>query len=530
MATVALSGGEIVARTLAGHGIRTIFSVSGNQILPVFDAAFDARVRIVHMRHETAAVYAAAAAAELTGSIGVALVSAGPGFLAALHGAAVARSMELPLLLLSGAAPLSQRGRGAFQDIDQRTIGAVACKASFEPAGFDALRATLITALDTATSDIPGPVHVALPADLLSGRVEDAFLPSTPERHIRHFDEAVTSGLDQMAERLSQAQRPAIVVRPSAARSRHLPALSATLGVRPIVTESPRGLSDPKYADAFGYLPESDCLLIIAPADFSTGFLEPDVLGEPTRLLLIDERNDPPPARVDLLRVHAAPDDAIYYLASRIERSTPVDADWARRWEPQTPPSAPIQDDDAVHPLAIAEAVRAVLRDDDILILDGGEFCQWMRLGLRDVSNALIWNGKFGAIGGSIPLAIGAATTQPGRRVIAILGDGSAGYHLSEFETAARYGLRFTAIVGNDARWAAEWHMQAARYGPDRTFDTDLTPARYDQAANGYGGGGALVTSRAELGPALDAALASPVATCLNVHVAPLRSPAEVRH
>jgi acetolactate synthase I/II/III large subunit len=111
-----------------------------------------------------------------------------------------------------------------------------------------------------------------------------------------------------------------------------------------------------------------------------------------------------------------------------------------------------------------------------------------------------------------------------------VLGDGSAGYHLSEFESALRHGASFVAIVGNDARWAAEWHMQASRYGPDRTFDTDLTFARYDIAAQGFGGNGADVTTSDDLRDALMSALSHRSATCINIRIQSLRSPAEVRH
>jgi acetolactate synthase I/II/III large subunit len=163
-------------------------------------------------------------------------------------------------------------------------------------------------------------------------------------------------------------------------------------------------------------------------------------------------------------------------------------------------------------------------------VLDGGEFCQWIRLGLRDIPNQMLWNGKLGAIGGSIPMALGARVSAPSRRVIAVLGDGSAGYFLSEFETLSRYGLKITAVIGNDARWAAEWHMQVARYGPERTFDTELTPARYDLAAQGFGAVGFNAGRRTELRSALSAAFESSVAACVNVRVAAVRSPAEVLH
>ncbi|MBA2454320.1 MAG: thiamine pyrophosphate-binding protein, partial [Chloroflexia bacterium] len=155
-----MTGGQIVAATLAELGITTLFSVSGNQILPIYDAAADAGVRIIHMRHESAAAYAAAGWTEVTGIPGVLLVSAGPGHLAALTGVGVARSMELPMLYLSGASPVAERGLGAFQDLDQRQAARAVCKDALDVASVEAIRPTLARAWRLALSGIPGPVHV----------------------------------------------------------------------------------------------------------------------------------------------------------------------------------------------------------------------------------------------------------------------------------------------------------------------------------------------------------------------------------
>jgi len=522
---------DVVIRELLGHSIGTIFTVSGNQILPLIDAAGRAGVRLVHMRHETAAVYAAIAASEVTGGMSVALVSAGPGFLASLQGLGVAASMELPVLLLSGAAPVSQRGLGAFQDLDQQTIASTICKGSFELSSDDPIR-SVFDAWSLAVSGIPGTVHLSLPADVLaapSNREKPDFPESTPWQ----FDEEVPRRLDEMASALSKAQRPLVIVRPSVGRSGResaLNTLTAALGIGSIVTESPRGLSDLKYAEIFAQMQETDCLLLVGPADFSAGFLADATIGKPRDVLLIDAPGDPTPSRADHLHVRAEPHQALRYLAGRTRRHQPVDADWAALWPISAPMPAPASTEQGMHPLAVSEALHAVLQPDDTLILDGGEFCQWVRYGLRDLPSRLLWNGKLGAIGGSLPMAIGAATFATTGRVFAILGDGSAGYHLSEFETAAREKLAFTAIIGNDARWAAEWHMQIERYGPDRTYSTDLTPARYDLTAEGYGGSGALVATPAALRAALEAALTSPTATCINALVAAARSPAVVTH
>lgn len=158
--------------------------------------------------------------------------------------------------------------------------------------------------------------------------------------------------------------------------------------------------------------------------------------------------------------------------------------------------------------------------------MDGGEFCQWVRLGLRDLPNAIFWNGKLGAIGGSIAQAVGVVATGHGGRTLAVLGDGAAGYHLSEFETAVRYGLRFVAVVGNDARWGAEWHLQVSRYGHHRTYETSLQPVRYDEVAAGFGAMGFHAGDIYSLREALAAGIGAGGPACVNVTIQSVRSPA----
>src|SRR5438045_1607019 len=140
--SMALTGGQIVAQTLRELGVELVFSVSGNQILPIYDALPEAGIRIMHLRHESAAAYAAIGAAEMTGQPGVLLVSAGPGFVAALTGVAVAYSMELPLLFLSGDSPRGQ-GSGAFQAIGQSWLAGEVCKLTYRAVNIDTLGAEL---------------------------------------------------------------------------------------------------------------------------------------------------------------------------------------------------------------------------------------------------------------------------------------------------------------------------------------------------------------------------------------------------
>ena len=163
-----MTGARRFAEALRAAGVTTIFSVSGNQILGLYEGVAQAGLRIVHMRHESAAAYAAAGWAEVSGEAGIALVAGGPGFLASLTGLAVAASMELPVLLVSGGPPTTGDRPGAFQYVDQTTVAQTICKHSLQSASAAAVAQDVETALALASAPIPGPVHLTIPVDVAS--------------------------------------------------------------------------------------------------------------------------------------------------------------------------------------------------------------------------------------------------------------------------------------------------------------------------------------------------------------------------
>ncbi len=530
---VEMNGGQIVDWSLTKLGCNTVFSVSGNQIMPIYDAAIDYGVRIFHMRHETAAAYAAASNAELSGQPGVVLTSAGPGFLATLQGVAAAATMELPLLFLSGDSPVSQDGHGAFQDLDQQRIAGAICKSSLRVKHASDIAESIQLAWQLAQQHVPGPVHISLPADVLLATTNQ---PDFEEPVAVANQQTLSSTdhhiLDLMTDRLARSERPLIIARPTAARGlsgQLLETLARSLGVEPVIIEAPRGLSDLRYLNHVPHFPMSDCALVVGPADFAVDFLHQDSIALAGDLLLIDSEGDPEPQREPWLHIRSEPAIALSHIVNRLKRETPTDPEWSALWPVSEPPPADSTGADGLHPLAVTEIVRTFLQPDDILVLDGGEFCQWMRYGLRDLPNTMLWNGKIGAIGGGVPMAVGAAVNQPGRRVFTFIGDGTAGYHLSEFETAARYELPITTIIGNDARWAAEWHLQINRYGPERIFETSLREAHYEQAAIGFSGGnGEFVTSVDQIANALEELTINSPPLCLNVRIQAVQSPAKM--
>jgi acetolactate synthase-1/2/3 large subunit len=439
--------------------------------------------------------------------------------------------MELPMLFLNGAGRTAEVGTGGFQDFDYASAARTTCKATLAVTAAAQIRPVLIRAWQLAQADVPGPVHVSLPVDTLlavthdeSGAgVEEA--PASPQ-----LTAAEASALAAIAAHLSQATQPVIVARPSAARGaagEALRALASRLGITPVVTEAPRGLSDLKYGEAIRRYEESDCALVIGPADFTVGFLDPSVIAASGAVLLIDAPGDPAPRRAPHIHLQVPPLLALTHLAATVTpaaRGLGSSTAIARSDDPSEETATVMPA--GIHPLQVALHVRAFLEPDDVIVLDGGEFAQWIRFGLRDLPNRVLWNSKLGGIGGGIPLAVGIAAAGHRGRTIVFVGDGAAGYHLSEFETAARHGLPVVAIVGNDGRWAAEWHMQVSRYGVERALATDLSPARYDVVARGLGATGDDIHDLASLRAALATRLAEGRPACLNVHVLSLPSPA----
>jgi acetolactate synthase I/II/III large subunit len=178
-----------------------------------------------------------------------------------------------------------------------------------------------------------------------------------------------------------------------------------------------------------------------------------------------------------------------------------------------------------LHPLELCRAIQPVLtaHPDAVFIADGGEIGQWAQAGLT--ASRRVINGVAGSIGAGLPFALAARVVEPKAPVIAVMGDGTFGFHMAEFDTAVRHNLPFIAVVGNDASWGAEHQIQVRDYGADRAHSCSLLPTRYDQVAVALGGHGELVTEAADLAPALERAIASGKPACVNVMIAGCPAP-----
>ena len=533
-------GADIVARTLERLGTTRIFTLSGNHVMPLFDALLSTGIEIVHVRQEAACVHMADAWGRLTGEVGVALVTGGQGHSNGTAALFTALAAESPVLLLSGHAALGELGRGAFQELAQADVARPMAKASWTAAALATLADDLLRAVRIAREGRPGPVHLSLPVDLLEAKASSdaVILPNAAAASVgaRAADPAL---MDATVRHLAAAERPLIICGPALCDEsgrRAMAELENTSGVPVLGMESPRGVSDPALGCFAEILAEADLLVLLGkPLDFTLKFGDSPVVSRSCGLIVID----PDPAL--LARISRA--DPTRLLAGGIADSRRVISDLATRLAAPgsaTPWQARVRDARAyalpewdsaagspgrLHPVELCRAVGAFLdrHPGGTLICDGGEIGQWPQA-LIKTQRRLI-NGVSGTIGASIPFAIAAKLLSAEEPVVAILGDGSFGFHMAEFDTAVRYGLPIIAVVGNDARWNAEYQIQLRHYGAERARHCDLLPTRYDQVVVALGGFGLLATTPAELAEGLEQAHASRKPACINVMIDGVAAP-----
>jgi acetolactate synthase-1/2/3 large subunit len=529
-----IRGADILARTLAGAGLRTIFTLSGNHIMALFDAALGTGLELVHVRHEAAAVHMADAWARLTGQCGIALVTGGPGHANAVGALVTALAAESPLVLLSGHAGTHELGRGAFQELRQADMALPATKAAWTANASPELGHDLARAVRIARSGRPGPVHLSLPIDLLEERVEDtpALWPQAAE-FAPVSQPLADRAADTTLAALASAERPLVLGGPTLCTSSGralLGGLATATGVPAIGMESPRGINDPSLGAFAEMLAQADLIVLLGkPHDFTLRFADPPVVDRACRFIALE----PDAALIERVAkakgprlIASAIADAAAATARLIARTAGAprpSGPWAQEvaaaiaYRPPSWPALATTAAEQVHPLQLCDAIAPHLAQDRnaILICDGGEIGQWPQAVLTPARRII--NGVAGSIGAAIPFAIAARLAEPAAPIIAVMGDGAFGLHMAEFDTAVRYRLPFVAVVGNDATWNAEYQIQVREYGADRAHGCELLPARYDLVATALGGHGELVTAAPELAPALQRAVASAKPACLNV-------------
>ena len=526
-----MRGADQLVAALQAAGVKTVFSLSGNQIMPVYDAVIGSDINIIHTRHEAGAVYMADGYARASGHVGVALVTAGPGLTNALGPLFAVSKTESPILLLSGDSPLAQDHMMPFQRMMQNDITAPLVKESWRATHPNRLGGDIAGAIRLARSGRPAPIHISLPQDVLSAESaemilhEDQFKPEPME--------LATADLPSIMNMFEGAEKPVIITGPSLHETRApgvAAALSKKLNIPVICMQSPRGLNDPSQGKIKKVLAEADTILMLdKDVDFTLASGNPDDIGAEKFALIATQADSIAHASTILAgRLHwgciGDPMTAVDALMTTEIYKGPTK--WLQAVEKALGERPPVPaPNDALNAHHISLVISEVMADKNPLyIIDGGETGQWAQSVLP--SEKAITNGLSGAIGGAIPQAIGAALAQPEKHIVAIMGDGASGFLMSEIETARRLGLNITFVICNDLRWGAEVEIQKRLYGQDRTHGCTLDDkTRYDKVAQAFGANGVMVKDEDALRAALEKSLKGKKPTVINAMMEGLPAP-----
>jgi len=521
-----LSVAAWIAKTLKARGVDRIFGLQGGHIQPIWDYAAQAGIRIIDVRDERAAVHMAHAHAELTGGLGVAMVTAGPGVTNTVTSMANASLARVPVLLIGGCTSRPQANMGPLQDIPHVEILKPVCRYSRTARVAEQVLREMDEAIARSHGDLgePGPAYIEIPTDVLRTRVQpqlvlDEWLNGTPRRKLQPEPDAVAEAVSA----IRSARRPLVISGRGARNAgaelvRFLDAADALY----LDTQESRGLvptGHPAFAGAVrgAVMGQSDLVIVLGrKLDYQTAYGSPAVYGDArfiriadTAGELIDNRRGSPELLADVgLALDAITDALGNDAGSR-------DDEWlgglrakqkeriAKGEAAKTPQTGA---DGKIHPMAIFNAIKQKADDDYIAIADGGDLLSFARIGLE--ASTYMDAGAFGCLGVGVPFAVAASLAYPGRQVISVNGDGAFGFNAMEIDTAVRHGATPVWIVSNNAAWNIERFDQDTNYG-GRVVGTTLQHADYAALAKALGAHGERVEDPADLPAALERAMAN---------------------
>jgi acetolactate synthase I/II/III large subunit len=524
-------GGTHAVAVAQRYGVTAMFTLSGGHVFPLYDAAVkaDPPVRLVDVRHEQTAVFAAEATARLTRTPGLAVVTAGPGVTNSVSAVTTAWFNGAPLVLLGGRAPDYLWGRGALQEMDHVPLLTPVTKRAWTEHDKARVAASVDEAFRIALTPHRGPVFCDFPLETIYDQAEAELPPAgMPPAASPPPD---PSDVSLIAELLGAARRPVLVLgsdvwlggADEAARE------FAEALRQPVITNGQaRGILPGGHellvsrARSLAFA-EADLVIVVGvPLDFRLRYGSFGPKGTPARVVHVADAPGGIATHCQLA-ASAAGDLAAFFSSLADEARPAADADWLARL--QAAASAAVAADAAllasdgspVHPMRVYGELLKVLDDDAAVIGDGGDFVSFAgRLVEPARPGRWLDPGPFGCLGTGLGYAMAARLAYPASQVVLLLGDGAAGLSLMDADTLARHNLPVVIVCGNNGAWGLEKQPMRAVYGYD--VAADLRPGtRYDSVVSALGGAGELVTSPGQIGPALRRAFASGVPYLVNV-------------
>src|ERR1700712_3026497 len=533
-AVEAHSGQHAVAVARA-HGVEVMFTLSGAHVFPMYDGAVtaDPPMRIIDVRHEQTAAFAAEAMGKLARPPGLAVLTAGPGVPNGVSAIAQAQFNGSPLVVVGGRAPANRWGMGSLQELDQPPILEPVAKVARTIHQADEVAGGIHDAFTIAGSSHRGPVFVDIPMDEFFNS-STVVRPTVGERRHSEPDGEVIS---EIAELLGHAERPVLVmgtdVWADGAEEAALHLVEET-GIPTITNGMGRGIVPGGHpllvTKARGVALGGADLVVVAgtPLDFRLGY---GIFGgkdgaTPARVVHLADSPGQVSQHADLA-AEASGDltlvldglrDAVSALVRRPDWST-----WVSTLQ-DTVRQATARDADLlgatadpIHPARIYGELVPRLADDSIVIGDGGDFVSFAGKFVEPKRpGGWLDPGPHGCLGAGPRAALAARLTRPSAQVVLLYGDGAAGMSLMDVDTLVRHDLPVVMVCGNNSAWGLEKGPMQMLYGYD--VAADLAPqTRYDDVVTALGGAGEKVTDPRQIGPALDRAFASDVPYMVNV-------------
>jgi len=547
-----MRGGDIIGQVLQAHGVRFLFTLCGGHISPILKGAKDLGIRVVDVRHEATAVFAADAVARLTGIPGVAAVTAGPGVTNTITAVKNAQLAQSPVVILGGATATLLQGRGALQDIDQVALFRPHVKWARAVKRVRDLAPAVRQAFAVARRGVPGPVFVECPLDVLydESMIREWYASAMPRsntlgaralraymnRHVRRLfagshadgtgpviavDAQPPPGkvVGRAAERLAEARRPLLVVGSQALVEPGEAAAVADaidrLGVPVYLSGMARGILGKAHPLHIRHqrrqaLREADVVLLAGvPSDFRLDYgrhVRPDACLVSANRSKIDlNRNRRPD-------IGTVADAGLFLRALADTAKRTGSAGWSGWLETLTARDAEREvgidrmagkSGEFINPVALCRRINESLPDDCVIVADGGDFVGTASYIVRP-RGPLSWldPGAFGTLGCGAGFALGASLCRPDAEVWTLFGDGSVGYALAEFDTFARHNVPVIAVVGNDAGWTQIARDQVKTLGD--AVGTVLERSHYHEVAAALGGRGILLRDAERIEAELD--------------------------
>ena len=542
ISTVNAHAGTHAVTAATVHGVDTMFTLSGAHVFPLYDAAVGGKagaadgsgpLRLIDVRHEQTAVFAAEGLAKLTRTPGLAVVTAGPGVTNAVSGITTAHFNGSPLVVIGGRSPDMRWGTGALQELDQPPLVAPVTKYAATVHTPGEVGDAVAKALTTAASPHRGPVFLDVPMDVLFSFADVA--PAVAPDVVRCAPDP--DDVDEIVHLLGDATRPVVVLGGdvwAGGAEEHARRFVEDTGVPVIANGMGRGVLPAGHpqlvtrARGAAFAGADVVVVIGTPLDFRLGY---GVFGgkdgtTPAKVVhVVDSesqisRHASPAAAVygDLGLILDALTDGIHALLRR-----PSYSDWttdlrARHEATSAHDAADLGSDaDPIHPARIYGELLPRLADDAVVIGDGGDFVSFAGKYVEPARpGGWLDPGPYGCLGTGLGYAIAARVARPSSQVVLLLGDGAAGFSLMDVDTLVRHNLPVVMVVGNNGIWGLEKHPMQFLYQYD--VAAELRPGtRYDEVVKALGGDGETVTTPGQIGAALDRAFASGVPYLVNV-------------